>query len=421
MIRIQGILVVCLLSLAACKTPNYVEKGPTSNSSVEIPFTSEVVYTISDNYQDEGIGCIAVSKFSLEHEDAGYSDFEQADIIRKSVYGVLSAKSYRSVELSRVDYKADELSPSSDTALLQTLDCDALLKGQILGFKNDYFITYSVTTVELQLTLLNRSGSQLWTARHAASSHEGAMPLSPLSLLSGIFTATTNKQDEVAFQMVDAVARRLLNTLPDSSERRFAEDSIGSLIDENVVSEDVSIGSTEVVESQLTSIQLLAKGAYEEALSAAKAEIQNDPSNGEAYLVAGRASLLLSDHNAAIDYSLSALAKGEQSSSAYSGLGIAYLKNENMRLAKASFKKAAELDPSNYQAQFNLALVSEVEGKASTASNYYAQAGTLALEAKELPRVHKALTALKRLSLNNVTAQNRYSELGQKVQSLLDN
>ena len=92
-----------------------------------------------------------------------------------------------------------------------------------------------------------------------------------------------------------------------------------------------------------------------------------------------------------------------------------------MRLAKASFKKAAEMDPSNYQAQFNLALVSEVEGKASTASNYYAQAGTLALEAKELLRVHKALTALKRLSLNNVTAQNRYSELGQKVQSLLDN
>ena len=72
--------------------------------------------------------------------------------------------------------------------------------------------------------------------------------------------------------------------------------------------------------------------------------------------MAGKASLLLSDHKAAIDYSLSALAKGERSSSAYSGLGIAYLKNENMRLAKASFKKAAELDPSNYQAQFNLAI-----------------------------------------------------------------
>ena len=90
-------------------------------------------------------------------------------------------------------------------------------------------------------------------------------------------------------------------------------------------------------------------------------------------------------------------------------------------MAKASFKKAAELDPSNYQAQFNLALVSEVEGEASTASNYYFQSAKLALEAKELTRVYKVLTALKRLSLNNVTAQNRYSELGQKVQSLLDN
>ena len=62
-----------------------------------------------------------------------------------------------------------------------------------------------------------------------------------------------------------------------------------------------------------------------------------------------------------------------------------------------------------------------MEGEAAAASNYHAKAGALALEAKELPRVHKALTALKRLSLNNVTAQNRYSELGQKVQSLLDN
>ena len=127
MIRIRGILFVCLLSLAACKTPTYVEKEPAANDTVETPFTSEVVYTISDNYQGEGIGCIAVPKFSLEHEDEGYSDIEQADIIRKSVYGVLTAKSYRSVELSRVDYKANELGPSSDTVLLQTLDCDALL------------------------------------------------------------------------------------------------------------------------------------------------------------------------------------------------------------------------------------------------------------------------------------------------------
>lgn len=421
MTRFNNILFLFLLSLAACKTPTYIEKETIAGTSVDSPFVSEVVFNISENYQYQGVGCIAVPEFVLEHEDEDYSDIAQASAIRKAVYGVLSSKNYRGIELSRVDFKSNELGRPSEIVLLQSLDCDAVLKGRVLAFKNDYFVTYSVTTVELELTLFNRAGLQLWTARHAASSHEGAFPLSPLSLLSGMFTATTNKQDEVAYQMIDAVSRRLLSTLPDSFEQSYVEDITATWIDEKIAAEDLTGGSVETIDNQLSPLELLAKGAYEEALLAAEAEIKTNSSNGEAYLVAARASLLLSEYNAAIDYSLSALARGYKTAQAYSGLGIAYLKNEETRLAKAAFQKAAELEPSNFQVLYNSALISEVEGEVPIASNYYLKAGTLALDARELPRVHRAFSALKRLSSGNEIAQIRYRELGQKVQQLLNN
>lgn len=421
MARIQRYWMLGLLALAACKTPSYVEEEPSTKPAAKLPLDSEVSYFVADDFKNEEIGCIAVSKFTVKHDNAGYADIDQAAITRGSVYGVLSAKNYRDIELARVDFKADELGDFTSESLLESLDCDALLTGEVLAFKNDYFVTYSVTTVELQLTLLNRSGSVLWNARHAASSHEGAMPLSPLSLLSGIFTATTNQQDEVGLQMVDAAARRMLKTLPDRNAQNSADDAIGNIFETKVPDQKDTDESLANVKNQESAMQLLAKGAYEQALVVAEADIEADGSDGEAYYVAARASLLLSNTSAAIDYSLLALANGQTTSSTYSGLGVAYIQNKEWRLADASFRKAAELDPTSSQVQFNLALVSEVKEEVAKASEYYFQAGNLALRAKELPRVHKALTALKRLAQSNPYARSRYVELGQQVQSTLAN
>ena len=419
MAPIKPYWLIGFLALAACKTPSYVEQKPFAKPTAKLPFASEVSYFVADGFKSEPIGCIAVSKFTIEHQNDGYADIDQAAVTRKSVYGILSAKNYRDVELTRVDFKADELDVYTTESLLKSLDCDALLQGEILTFKNDYFVTYSVTTVELQLTLVNRSGSVLWNARHAASSHEGAMPLTPLSLLSGIFTATTNQQDEVGFQMVDAAARRLLETLPDRPTQNSSDDAIGNIIDTTLPDQNDTNKSLASAAKQESAMQLLARGAYEKALAAAQSDIEADVSNGEAYFVAARASLLLLDTTAAIDYSLSALANGETTSSSYSGLGVAYIQSEKWHLAGASFRKAAELDPTSSQVQFNLALVSEVDKDIPRASDHYLKAGNLALRRKELSSVHKALTALKRLARSNPYALSRYVALGQQVQSAL--
>ena len=93
-----------------------------------------------------------------------------------------------------------------------------MLSAEILSFENKYYVAYSITSVELKTELTDKEGDILWSARHRASSHEGAIPLSPFSIISGTFIAATNRQDEVAFQMIDAASRRILKTLPDRKE-----------------------------------------------------------------------------------------------------------------------------------------------------------------------------------------------------------
>ena len=214
-VRMHICRVIALLSLLSCKTPDYVQHDAPSQITQSLPFASEVIYTLAENYSPEQTGCIAIARLSVEHDNTQYRDIDQANIIRKSIFGILNAKNYEGVPIERVDYKTRTIKPFSHAALLESLACDALITGEILAFRNDYFLSYSVMTVEVALRLTNRSGDVIWSGRHAASNHEGAIPLSPISLLSGIFTASTNQQNEVAFQMVDAVSRRLLATLPD--------------------------------------------------------------------------------------------------------------------------------------------------------------------------------------------------------------
>ena len=143
-----------------------------------------------------------------------FPNLNKEKIIRQAVYGVLSAKNYLDIELPIVDNVLKNNKNISNKDLLEKLDCDAILIGKINKFHNDFYITYSITTVELEFALIDKNEKLLWKSKNSANSHEGAFPLSPVSLVTGVFTATTNVQDEVALQMIDTAVRRGLKTLP---------------------------------------------------------------------------------------------------------------------------------------------------------------------------------------------------------------
>ena len=95
--------------------------------------------------------------------------------------------------------------------------CDTLLEGTITTFQNDFLIAYSSTNVGLNLILKDEEIE--FYGRVAMQPHLGAgsIPFSPIGLATGLFSASTNTEDEIAFQMIDTIVRRLLKTLPDKS------------------------------------------------------------------------------------------------------------------------------------------------------------------------------------------------------------
>ena len=114
--------------------------------------------------------------------------------------------------------------------------------------------------------------------------------------------------------------------------RKIHDDAIGNIFETKVPDQQDTDKSLANVKNQESAMQLLAKGAYEQALVVAEADIEADGSDGAAYYVAARASLLLSNTSAAIDYSLLALANGQTTSSTYSGLGVAYIQQNGVWL-----------------------------------------------------------------------------------------
>ena len=63
----------------------------------------------------------------------------------------------------------------------------------------------------------NKNNQVLWKANHTAASRAGSVPFSPIGLATGLFTASSNTEDEIVFQMIDTVVRRILKTLPEKT------------------------------------------------------------------------------------------------------------------------------------------------------------------------------------------------------------
>ena len=90
MLRIEGfsrgsntkILDAWITGSGSCKTPSYVKEQPSTKPAAKLPLASEVSYFVADDFKNEEIGCIAVAKFTVKHDDTGYADIDQAAITR---------------------------------------------------------------------------------------------------------------------------------------------------------------------------------------------------------------------------------------------------------------------------------------------------------------------------------------------------
>ena len=256
---------LCALFLASCQTP---AKKKVAEISTEEQLLSEVQYTIAEEKFGQDIKCIAVGKIELADDSEDFSELNKVELVRRTLVGNLFQQNYTQVPLTTVDgFLNDNSDPKT---LLSKTDCDALISGQIYRFTNKSYVAASSTEVGLDLAIANSEGEVIWSGRHLATSRDGSLPFSPLSLLSGVFLAQANASDEVALQMVDAAVRRLVDTLPPQNEAPLAFAK-----NEQAVQELFTPANTIKIHEAPSASELLESGQYEAAIQAAKLELQS--------------------------------------------------------------------------------------------------------------------------------------------------
>lgn len=108
--------------------------------------------------------------------------------------------------------------------IAKKLSCDTLLLGRVKEYETHFLGVYSQTSVGMSLRLVRaKDNVELWRGHHIATSHAGSVPLTPVDVAMGIYSATTNVSDEQMTRVGDDLFRRLLSTW----ERRQELDQYG--------------------------------------------------------------------------------------------------------------------------------------------------------------------------------------------------
>ncbi len=398
-----NVLTFCIL--AGCSAQNNL------NSEVKIK-NSEVTKSntvLTTDFNPEEIKCIAVRNIIDNSKSKDFSNLSKSTLVRQAAYGALSSKNYRDIELTRID----NFSEKSNSEILQILDCDAVMEGEITQFKNDYLVAFSSTKVEITLFLKDKDNQLIWKAHHLANSSDGNVPLSPISLLTGIYSAVRNNSEEVAMQMIDLAIRKTIEKLPNRSVLIYDDSEISDIVN-NISASDVD-SSSQQAKFQEKPISLLSKGAYEEALILAESALEKNPLDKENLLVAARASLLLRNPQNAAEYSLRLLVLDGNNADALSIIGVAYLNLKDFKLAEGAFKKNIQNKNVRSSDYYNLGIVLIAQGKYVEGSDRIFEAGNLAIKNKENKKIYRSFKKLKELSDADPYANRLYEELGKSV------
>ena len=377
-------ILLCFL-LSSCQTPKYSKVNNFSQSQNILP---EVQYSLSEYFNPNNINCIAIGKIKDNSDASEYKSLDKITLIRQAIYGHLSPKNYQDIELHKVAFVMK--SSNTNQLILKNLDCDALIEGTITEFKNDFYLAYSSTNVGLTLFLKDKNNQVLWKASHTAVSRAGSVPFSPIGLATGLFTASSNTEEEIAFQMIDTVVRRILKTLPEKTNVKNKNQLKYASIPKNKTSKKITKkeNSPEV---------LFASGQYGEAIDLININLKSNENNHELVFLKGRSQLMLSEYENATSTFLDAIAI-KIDDNYLNGLGYAYTKLNQLDKALASYNKAISINNKNSYAYFNSGLLLENQGFKRKAADYFYSAGTSSLLVKDFKMANNAFNALQRLS-----------------------
>src|SRR5712691_6380980 len=140
--------------------------------------------------------------------------------VRQSFAGHLSPKRFSDAELYEIDARLDTLTGDwrnqSSQRLGKTLQCDALVYGQVTTAKRLYLGLYSQLTLEGGIRVVDAAtGQSLVAESYATKFRAGALPLSPFEIVPDAVMSLHNMNDTQLVRAIDDLGRHLADTVPD--------------------------------------------------------------------------------------------------------------------------------------------------------------------------------------------------------------
>ena len=458
-----ALFLACFLLLSACSAPTYVDKGK-NTKSFGSPF-SEIVFHVHEAYEDDPPKCIAVLPFETSSDgkpDSQNITLSQTQSIRRAFYAHISPHGTRDVEIPRVDFLLSKLSRTQqkDLGLIgRTLDCDTLVFGQVFEHGSSYLGLYSRVAVGARLKMIRaRDGAMLWEGEHVAASHGGDIPFSPIGIAAGLINAAMNLQEEILLEVIDALARRLVSTIPDSrvavleeplsppevvirkpsKDAKTVEDFLQGLeneLDERQQSILVAaIRSNRFGDEGTASIlqvliekapdnpqyhsmhanYFINQGNYDGALSSAQKALSYNDKSHEMHFLIARVFIQRGKFEKADQAIVRAISVDDSQSRYFNTLGYVNSSRGNHDRALAAYEMAVDRDPSNGFAFYNMAVTLFNDENYREAANGFYAAAMAYFKQKRYGETEKALKNLKDLANNGIDVREN-AELIEKA------
>lgn len=383
-------IVLAILTASCEHTPSYVDLGKGEDAESYDPIRP-VVFQVFPAFHEHPPECVAVLPFTFTIDPTRRDD---ADIVRRSVFGHLAAQGKRLVELPRVDFVLASLSPlerSTPSIVSQRLNCDTLLSGDVTEYARLFFGVYSWTGVGANLRLIRATEKGvLWEGSHVAVSHGGSFGLTPIGWGLGILGAATNIRAEQLLRLADDLGRRLISTIPVTP----------------VTVQDQPLAAVAVVAPPPVAAvnpaeearRLVAAGDYSGALGEVDRALKANPNDHATHFLKGRILTRLGDLNGAEKSMIRAVALNDGDADYYNGIGyVASLRSDDERAA-AAYRMAIGHDAANAFAHYNLGVTYLKTGADAKAADAFVHAGTAYFDRGDYANASKVVANLKELA-----------------------
>ena len=442
-------------TLAGCST-RYVQRSgdaPPAADAVQASLAPEVSYRIETAQWTPAPQCIAV--LPLMAKDA---DLNKLELVRRGFYAHLAPKGYRLIEMSKVDdwLARQTKGAHTDRAALmrdlgRDLQCTHILEAEVLSFEKGFFAIFSKLKLGAKARLTRASdGALLWEAEHTAQLQDGGLPLSPVGAASGLFSAGRNLADEQTHRVIDDLARRLLNTLPDAKPTTGMAEAalikpaapdwktdldawLASLpeIDREAALHEVS-QRTDLTVLQREGIYTRLTRQYDKprywrawaqsrlerddaagALELIRQTLTRAPEEPETHYLAGRTLTRLGRLDEADASLVTAIAKAGDNPEYYEALANVSLRRGLADRAHAALEKVIRLDATRPWPWYNLAVMDFNRGHYSAALDGYATAAKRYIERAQAARAEQIIQEMDslRTHLGTQTVQARQDAL----------